>query len=831
MMNDSIDKPNMYLFGVPRILQSNREIHLHRRKMYALLAYMSFAKHQLHRDTIAALLWPDHDTTHSHNNLRVVLSDIHKIIGLDILPVTNELIGPLELKRISVDTEEFQIMMDQIRLNLSAGTGQIIKKTQIREEDAMELNRNLLQKAVYLYKGDFMSGFNLGDCRKFSDWQFQQGEYLRRELCSALESLVSICKQEGDYEEGIAYCRKFVEVDNLNEEAHCLLMRLYAESGQRQAALHQFRLCEKTLYEELELKPEETTLELYESIRHSRPEKIQPVQSMRPEKTHFEVMPIKILGSMKNNLPVQGTVFIGRHRYQTEITHLIVEERQRLVTLSGPGGTGKTRLALQIGTILINHFDQGSWFVDLSQIQQNDGIISAMAAALKIPMLKGKEKYQQIIDFLRKRSLLLILDNFEQLLPDTNIIDRILSDCPGVVIIVTSREILQLYGEYEYSVEPMEYPQENGENNLEDISRYEAVTLFVQRARAVKDDFSINEYNASAIVGICSQLEGLPLAIELAASRSKIFPPRQLMKKLDDKLGFLTGSVRNKSLRQQTIRETIEWSYKLLSTEEQIFLKRLSIFQNGCSINAVDGICMKELSFDGLAGLESLMNKSLVMQREDALEEPRFFMLDIIREFAFESLSTSSNYPELESRFLEYYSDYTEKVEISLFDINKRSTAIVAIGIEYENIRKTIQWYFDHENYDKAFHLHICLLYFYDTGFRLDVFFHFAKLTMEHIHKTTGKTKGYGFECLGIYYLRHHEFDKTLIYLMDAMNIYKDAGLDIYAARAKVIAAAFYMGQKDNISESRKMVSEALEVFQKNNEKLLEIDSYNIWGI
>lgn len=784
----------MYLFGAPRLKQADLVLHLSRRKIFALLAYMAFSKHQIHRASLAVLLWPEHDSTHSQGSLRVLLSELQKTIGPDILPVKNELVGPLDLKRISIDIEEFQAIMAQIRLNRRSGTKQ-----------------SLLKKAVKLYQGNFMSGFTLKGCGQFSDWQFQQGEYLHRELCFALQQLVSIYEQEGEYEEGIAYSQRHVEVDSLNEEAHCSLMRLYAANGQREAALHQFQVCEKNLQEELELEPDESTRELYESIRHSRPEKPRL--------------------AMQNNLPAQNTVFLGRERDQGEIARLIIEQKQHILTLTGPGGTGKTRLALQIASNLLDRFEQGAWFVDLSQVQDKNGIFIAMIEALKIPIPKGKENDQQIIDFLKKRTLLLILDTFEQILPHSDIVGRISSECPGITIIITSREILHIYGEYEYIVEPLEYPDEIETKNLDALCKYEALTFFIQRARAVKGDFSMDEQNAPAIAGICSQLDGLPLAIELAASRSKIFKPQQLLKKLDNKLGFLTGGARNRSERQQTIRGTIEWSYKLLTAEEQILFNRLSIFQSGCSIDSVDGICVKELSFDGLKGLESLMNKSLIMQREDAMEEPRFFMLDTIREFAFELLNISPTYSELESRFLDYYSKTIEQAETLLLDINKRSATVGAIRIEFDNIRKTIQWYFDHGEYDRAIFLHGCLLWFYDTGFRLDVFFHFTELSMEHVHKTTGKTKGLGLECSGIYYHRRVDHIKAYRFLMDALSCYEETGLDVYAGRAGMVAAAHNMRITNNKSECLNTILEASELFKNHKQKVLEIDSYNMMGV
>lgn len=280
MMIQSKDDLNIYLFGFPRLHQASRVIQLPRRKMYGLLAYLSFAKRQFSRDKLADLFWPQYDGCHARGSLRVVLSEIHKIIDPEILPVTNDLIGPLDLKRISVDIEEFQIAMAQLRLVQYQG---------------IESNMNLLKKAVSLYSGDFMYGYTLKNCRQFSEWLFQQSEYLHRELRFALGRLVAICEDTGKYDEGITFCRRFIEEDYLNEDAHCSLMRMYAATGQRESAINQFRLCKKALIEEMELSPEESTVELYESILHSRPKRIQTAMSSRLVTPRLAVLPFKSL--------------------------------------------------------------------------------------------------------------------------------------------------------------------------------------------------------------------------------------------------------------------------------------------------------------------------------------------------------------------------------------------------------------------------------------------------------------------------------------------------------------------------------------------------------
>ncbi len=258
-----------------------------RRKIYGLLAFLAFSKRQYSRDRLSDLFWPAQDEKRSRGSLRVLLSEIHKIMPPEILPVSNEMIGPLDLRAVSVDTETFQELITLVRHNMHSADK--------NEKSGKQADEDFLLKAISLYRGDFLSGFSLKNCLQFSDWQLQQCEFLNRELCFALESLVAIYEKKADFEKGIHYCRKYVEQDYLNEEAHCTMMRLYAASGQRNLAVNQFQLCKKALIEELNLRPEESTFELYESILHSRPVRKKSENIASPVRPRIAVLPFKNL--------------------------------------------------------------------------------------------------------------------------------------------------------------------------------------------------------------------------------------------------------------------------------------------------------------------------------------------------------------------------------------------------------------------------------------------------------------------------------------------------------------------------------------------------------
>ncbi|UCF97910.1 MAG: hypothetical protein JSV89_22520 [Spirochaetaceae bacterium] len=278
----------LFLLGPPRLERCTAAVHLPRKKELALLAYMAFGKQAYNRDTLATLLWPNEGDSHARGSLRRMLYELRKILGEELLPVEGERVGPLEMgpledPRLWVDIEEFQGLLAQAR------------KAECDRGAEAASQEQLLGQAVELYRGDFLAGFTLGKCGEFSDWQFFQGEYLRRELCGALECLVEICEREGKIDEGIACGRRLVDVDPLNEEAHCALMRLYSQSGQREAALRQYRFCVKLLNEELGVEPEEETVEQYERIRDSRPAKRRLQEPGHRKCPRLAVLPCKSL--------------------------------------------------------------------------------------------------------------------------------------------------------------------------------------------------------------------------------------------------------------------------------------------------------------------------------------------------------------------------------------------------------------------------------------------------------------------------------------------------------------------------------------------------------
>ncbi len=360
----------------------------------------------------------------------------------------------------------------------------------------------------------------------------------------------------------------------------------------------------------------------------------------------FSEKPGKQVEARPTNLPVQRTGFVGREKEITAAKELLLREDVRLVTVTGPGGIGKSRLAVQVANDLVEHFPGGTHFAPLSSLSDPALIPSVILQAMGIREAGGQSPLQILNENLKDPSgapILLVLDNFEHLIQAASLVAGLLAMGPNLKIMVTSRAALHVYGEHEFPVPPLAMPDAHAMASVEVLSQFPAVALFVQRAVAAKPDFALNRENAPAVAEICARLDGLPLAIELAAARVKVLSPSSLLTRLANRLQLLTGGARDLPQRQQTLRAAMDWSYDLLSAAEQKLFRRLSVFVGGCNLEGVEAVCdtKGDLGLDLLDGMASMVDKSLVQQVEQAQGESRFTMLETIREYALEKLETS----------------------------------------------------------------------------------------------------------------------------------------------------------------------------------------------
>jgi predicted ATPase/class 3 adenylate cyclase len=403
--------------------------------------------------------------------------------------------------------------------------------------------------------------------------------------------------------------------------------------------------------------------------------------------------PLKTLNNRPNNLPMQATPLIGREREVAAACALLRQPNVRLLTFTGLGGTGKTRLSLQVAAELLDDFANGVFFVALDLIRDPDLVVRTIAHALGVTETGEKPVLETLKDYLRDKQVLLVLDNFEQVVEAAPVVSQLLLTSPGLKVLVTTRIVLHLYGEREFPVPPLALPNPHHLPPLEHLSQYDAVRLFIERAQAVKPDFTITNANAPAVAEICHRLDGLPLAIELAAARIKLLPPHAMIARLKSRLQMLTGGARNLPARQQTIRGAIDWSYDLLQPEEQRLFARLAVFVGGCTFTAAEMICNAnyDLTTDMLDGLQSLTDKSLLQQEEGSDEEPQFVMRQMIHEYALERLAASGEMESLREQHANYYLSLAEMAEPNLTGPDQ-ATWLAQLERSHENLRAAIGW-------------------------------------------------------------------------------------------------------------------------------------------
>lgn len=400
-----------------------------------------------------------------------------------------------------------------------------------------------------------------------------------------------------------------------------------------------------------------------------------------------EFPPLKSLDRASHNLPSQPTAMVGREREVARATGLI-RDGSRLVTLSGPGGTGKTRIALQAAADLVDAFPDGAWFVDLAPVADAALVVSAIARPLGVREAGHEPLEQSLRDYARDKRMLLVFDNFEHVLAAAPVVGRLLAECPGVQALATSRAVLRVYGETELPIPALGLPDPKRLPSLEELGKIEAVELFVERAAAVKPGFTLTAANAQAVAAICVRLEGLPLAIELAATRVRVLAPDQLLDRLANRLDLLTGGASDRDGRQRTLRGAIAWSFDLLSEDEQSLFRQLGVFA-GATFEAIEAVAGG--SIDVLDGIESLVQKSLVRQ-EELEHEPRFRMLETIREFALERLDERDNAAQIRAAHAGYYLALAEEIEPALTG-PEQLTGHNRLDAEHDNIRAALRWY------------------------------------------------------------------------------------------------------------------------------------------
>ncbi|MGD8402467.1 MAG: BTAD domain-containing putative transcriptional regulator [Anaerolineales bacterium] len=507
------------------------------------------------------------------------------------------------------------------------------------ENQAQELltrsTPELSQFEALCYQGELLSDF-------YDDWILPLRAHYQTLYLDVLMRGVETARAQSEYQLAIEYARKILENDIANERAHQHLMFCHITLGDRNKALGQYETCQNALQDELGVEPARETRALYEWIKQS------PYD-------------ISVLAARVTNLPIPISSFVGRKRELVKIKKRIMSTR--LLTLTGAGGSGKTRLAIHATMDLIDSFVDGVWWVEFAPLTDPSLVPNAVAKALGIEPRSDRDLTETLAQYLRDKKLLLVLDNCEHLIEScAQLTEYLLTSCTDLKILSTSREALGLTGENVWQVPTLSLPDVQSITLVDLLMQYEGINLFVDRAHAVRRNFSLNEKNASTVAQVCQRLDGIPLAIELAAARVKTVSVEQISERLDDRFQLLTATNRTANLRHQTLRAAIDWSYELLSESESQLFCRLSIFLGGWTLEAGEAVC----SGDGIEQeeilelLTHLVNKSLVTV---TVEGQRYGMLETIRQYAKEKLKETGLEDWITKRHFDHFLRFAETAD------------------------------------------------------------------------------------------------------------------------------------------------------------------------
>ena len=607
------------LFAAVRLEKDGQEITIGRRKVIALLAYLAVTGRSQNRDHLLTLLWPEFDTASARNNLRRDLSYLRKLLGAGFVQSDHNQVSLTLSEQFWLDVVAFKEHLSDYKAH---------------HHDQNDLCPDCLlalQQAVDLASADFLAGFSLVDAPDFNEWLFFCRQELKGLLSEALQTLDKYHTHSGRYELAIPLARRWLELDPFHEPAHQRLMQLYAWSGQQAAALRQYEECRRLLAEEFGVQPSPESERLAAAIQArslAPPSQAQKVTESAGDKQEAAA-PESPAPTPGQNLPPQSTPFFGRTQELADIAARLADPDCRLLTILAAGGMGKSRLAIAAGEAQLDQFRDGVIFVPLAPVtppEENaafNPLVGALANALGLSFHGQDTPEAQLFSFLQARKQLLILDNFEHLLPVVTLIGDLLNQAPGLKILVTSRERLQLQQEWLFPLQGLSW-----ESGPEGVTS-DAVQLFAQRARQVRPTFNLAG-ELEAVLRICQLVEGMPLGLELGAAWVFQLSCAEIADEIEAEIDFLATEMRNVPDRHRSIRSVFSYSWARLSPAEQDVLQKLSVFRGG-----FDRVAAKAVAGASLHTLASLVGKSLLTLADDG----RYALHELLRQFAAEKLA------------------------------------------------------------------------------------------------------------------------------------------------------------------------------------------------
>jgi DNA-binding SARP family transcriptional activator len=643
----------LHLFGSPYLRSDGVRIALNRRKALALLAYLALTPGTRSRDALAELLWPERDAPTSRSDLRSAIFSLQRAIGHQWLDLDGEDVVLRRDPSLSVDVGHFRSLVERAFAHAHPPKAWCAACA------------TALTEAVELYCGDFMAGFTLRDAPEFDNWQSYQAESLRLALIAALERLVQLEAERGDFEAAIRHARRWLEQDPLCEEPHRALMQLHAQTGNRAAALRQYDECVRILDEELGIPPDVETTALRDAIAGGEVKAHTATQHPPPLK-----------------LPPDRTPFIGREVELATIAERLADPACHLLTVLGPGGSGKTRLAVQAARAQAGRFDGGVFFVDLQPVEAPELLAAAILRALAVPASGTGDAADQLVAYLIDQEMLVLLDNFEHLVDAVGLLSRLLDAAPGLKLLVTSRVRLNLVRECLLPLEGLDLPPETAAHAA--LSDFSATGLFLACTTRLRPRYRPAPHEATDVTRICRLLEGMPLGIELAAARTQVLPVSEIAAELVHGLDVLATTLRDVPERHRSMAAAFDTSWRLLSPRERSILGCTSVFRGGFTREAaaaVTGATAQDL--EGLADACWLYVES----------GGRYGMHEMIRQFCAKKLDveplnvTVEGEGEVHDRHARHYHTFF-LAKLRALDVNEK--VIEQVEQDFDNL--TTAW-------------------------------------------------------------------------------------------------------------------------------------------
>lgn len=641
------------------------------RPAQSLLAYLALHPNTAHRrEKLAGLFWPDAREENARSYLRKALWQVRKSLPGELASAAQF----IHADDISIDFE----------VNAETWSDVDILDRELEDDATIEE----MIAAVSLYSGELLPGF-------YEEWVTLERERLQAIFERKIKLLLDKLVQGGHWAETLEWAERWIALGGVPEPAYRALMIAHASQGDMSKVVTVYERCVRDLRDNLDVEPSEQTATLYEELLTGeyafyRQEYTQHLpKSTSPRRATNIGM--KVSKMRQENIPIPITSFIGREKEIAELKHLISDVR--LVTLTGAGGSGKTRLAIEVSRELVDEFKDGVWWIDLSSLTDPALVPQSLAKTLGVREIQNETMEETLANTLRDSELLLVLDNCEHLVEIcAGLADRLLHECADLKIMSTSREVLGVPGEWIFQVPTLSLPDSQREATIQ-ILAYEAIRLFVERSKAVNSEFSLSDQNAAAVAQICRSLDGIPLAIELAAARIKMLSAEQIAFRLSDRFRLLVGGSRTTLPHHQTLRMAIDWSYDLLPVLERRLLRRLSVFSAGWSLEAAEEVCIGDgiNTEDVLELLSQLVNKSLVIALWVPESRVRYRMLETVREYSEEKLAEGGEEIAIRSKHLEYYVRLVEKAEPKLFTV-EQAVWLDLLETEIDNLRAAIEW-------------------------------------------------------------------------------------------------------------------------------------------